>query len=440
MSLQFEPKVRFSEEQVELMITDLKDLLGRLREKHVFDFSKEKGIKLLDSDNTMIEFRRTELTEVKRFISLVKSSANLLTYLTRNPTRLTSIQEVIRKDRIMGSINIQKTNLINVNTEQKSKKVVCNEIHKTNVTPENLILGQILFSILIYCNRYISTSGILKSGAHLDIPTLDGLASIRNYIINLLATNTIKSILLQAIEHINNFDSLFKMMTDRIYLGKVPNYFIGIYNMLHQWKYFVWVSSRNYDLIENTLRYYFFGLKNHDQLYECWVFYKILDLLTNIFDLRLSETSHSKGSATFKSYNNSIRVTYQRIYETGWTDNLEPVYDRPDMVIEFHNNITLIMDAKNSIIPPGNRYPYRRQMDSYISSAGLNKTKFAILLFSSGKEDDWKEISRKETNTGREHKIIWICLSPTTFSNIKQSNERAIEKIIQLVMICDKQS
>ena len=33
-------------------------------------------------------------------------------------------------------------------------------------------------------------------------------------------------------------------MIDRIYLGKVPNYFTGIYNLLHKWKYFIWVSAR----------------------------------------------------------------------------------------------------------------------------------------------------------------------------------------------------
>lgn len=97
-------------------------------------------------------------------------------------------------------------------------------------------------------------------------------------------------------------------------------------------------------------------------------------------------------------------------------------------------------DKLTSIIPPGNSYPYRTQMDNYITSAGLDNTSFAILIFSVGKEEDWKEISRREINAGIEHKIIWICLSPTSYSNIKQSNERAIEKIVQLVKLCDIRS
>jgi hypothetical protein len=45
----------------------------------------------------------------------------------------------------------------------------------------------------------------------------------------------------------------------------------------------------------------------------------------------LSETRCSKGVATFRSRDNSIEVTYQGIYETGWTNNEEPVYDKPDI-------------------------------------------------------------------------------------------------------------
>ena len=76
----------------------------------------------------------------------------------------------------------------------------------------------------------------------------------------------------------------------------------------------------------------------------------------------LIETSYSKGVATFRSDDNSIEVTYQGIYKTGWTNHEKPVYDRPDIVIEFNKITILILDAKNSIIPLGNRYHYRRQM------------------------------------------------------------------------------
>jgi hypothetical protein len=429
MSLLFRSRVGFTDQQIELMITDLKDMLGRLKEKSVLDFSKENAVRLLDSNNTQIEFRVTEYTEVKRFIALVTDSFPILTYLTRNPTSLTEINEVYRRDRIMGSINIQKTLMVNRHSSQ-DKTVVCNEIHKTMISPENQILADILFSIILYCDRYISSSGLLYSGARLDVNTVRKLGSIRNYATSLLSSNTMKRTLPYALSNITNFDVLFRDMLDRIYLGKVPKHFVGIYDLLHKWKYFIWVSSKKYDLVENTLRYYFFNLKNYNQLYECWVFYQILFLLTDIFDLKVRETTHTKGVATFESKDASIKVTYQRIYDTGWMDKDEPIHDKPDIVIEFNNTKTLILDAKNSILPPDKKYPYLRQMDSYIRSAGTERANFGIFIFSSALEHDWKEIKKQD------QRIMWIGLSPMSGAVTKLSNGKATEKITEVIKQC----
>ena len=72
----------------------------------------------------------------------------------------------------------------------------------------------------------------------------------------------------------------------------------------------------------------------------------MLDLLTEVFDMRLVETSHTKGIATFCSSNGSVCITYQRSYESDWSDSKGPLYDKPDIVIEFNNLITFILDAR----------------------------------------------------------------------------------------------
>ena len=209
MSNLFQSRVDFKPEELEFMITDLKDIMGCLTEKNVLDFSKDQPILLLNRKNTRLQIKKTELREIKRFISLVKASSSLLRHLTRNPTSLTKIEQVIRSDRVMGSINIQKT-MANYGHHLNHTKVVCNEIHKSMDTPENFILTQILFSILVFCSRYIYRSGILPSGAHLGSITLDDLNSIRSYTTNLLSTNVIKHLLPKAIDNIGDFDNLFK--------------------------------------------------------------------------------------------------------------------------------------------------------------------------------------------------------------------------------------
>jgi hypothetical protein len=432
MTTNFASKDIFSDAQTEFMITDLRDILGRLKKNNVLDYLKENAIRLLDSKNTSIEFRRTEYTEIKRFISLVRSSLPLLTHLTRNPTSITVIDEVERQDRIMGSMNIQKTILANKHNLRETKTVICNEIHRTVNSPENQILACILFSISLYCDRYISKAGLLNSGTYLDSPTLNNLSSVRNHVIKLLSSNIIKCSLPYAITNTSNIETLFRSMIDRIFLGKVPNYFTGIYNLLHKWKYFIWVSARNFDLITNTLRYHFFSLKKYEELYECWVFYKILDLLTEVMNFKLKETTSNKGIASFRSRDGSIKVTYQRIYETGWMDKDEHIHDKPDIVIEFKNSKSVILDAKNSILDPGKSYPYLRQMDSYIRSSGVEKTNFGIFIFSSAAEENWKEIKKQE------QKIMWMGLSPGFDSEIKLANEQSIENITQIIKLCAK--
>jgi hypothetical protein len=432
MSLAFTSKDSFSDEQIELMITDLRDILGRLKENSVLDFTKEKGIRLLDSGNTLIEFKVTEYTEVKRFIALVKSSFPMLTYLTRNPTSLTQIEEVERKDRIMGSINNQKTILVNRFNFSKDKIVVCNEIHKTMDSPENHVLADILFSIVLYCNMHISNSGYLKSGIRLGPLTIENINYIKNYATNLLSSNTMKKTLPQALSNISNFDVLFRDILTRVYLGKAPLYFAEILNLLHKWKYFVWVSTKEYNLVENTLRYHFFNLKRYDQLYECWIFYRILVLLTEHFNLKLKQTTRTKGTATFASDDDFIMVTYQRIYESEWKDKDGPIHDKPDIVIDFNDRKTIILDAKNSILSPGMKYPFRRQMADYITSAGKGRASIGIFIFSTGLEENWKEIKREDEDNS-EQKIMWIGMSPRADSVTRLSNEKAMQKIIEII-------
>jgi hypothetical protein len=161
-------------------------------------------------------------------------------------------------------------------------------------------------------------------------------------------------------------------------------------------------------------------------------FLQILDLLTSVMNLRLKETTHTEGVASFRSIDGSIKVIYQRNYKTGWMDKDEPIYDKPDIVIEFNNAKTVILDAKNSILDPGKPYSYLRQMDSYIRSSGIEKTNFGIIIFSTATQEHWKEIKKQE------QKIIWIGLSPASDTKTRLANEQAIEKITQIITLCGK--
>jgi hypothetical protein len=247
----FESSVKFTDAQVEAMCDSIGDILVRLKTKNVFDLEKEKPIMLLDRSMSHIEFRKTELLEVHRFTALVKKHIPALNYLVRNPSFIPLTKEVERDDRIMGAINYKKTTQLRQRELQNRNKVVCLEIIRRQNTPENLLLAQIVFSIAMYCDKYISMEGLVESQDNI-LPTINNLITIRNYASQLLSTKWIKDILPEAIGLLHNSDKLFEALMIRIRLNKIPSYYVDIFNLLYQWKYFLWTALSDTEVAKHV--------------------------------------------------------------------------------------------------------------------------------------------------------------------------------------------
>ncbi|MGD1838205.1 MAG: hypothetical protein ACPKPY_09130 [Nitrososphaeraceae archaeon] len=428
----FQSNVKFTDDEIEFMITDLKDLLSKLQEKNVIDFNKEKEIMLLNEEGIKIQFKKTEIAELKRFISLVKRSFLLFNYLVRNLSHLIVTKEVERSDRIMGSINIQKTIATSLQYPKQKNVVVCNEIHKTFNTQENYLLTQILFSINILCNRYLSLQKSPDSNIKIDEPTKMDLQQIQNYAMDLLSSKMIKNILYPAINNISNYRLYLEVILEKILQGILPNYYIGLVNLLYKWKYFVWVSNNNPPMLEHSLRYYFFTLKNKDRankLYECWTYYKILDHLSNLFNMKF-KSNNIKSEVKFVASNGKIKdVIYQKSLDTGWTytenQEIKSIKDKPDVVINLKNGKVIVIDAKHSNLNTS-EFSYRRQMDSYMYSVGIEKTDCGIFLFSKGNKNSWQELKRKNQI------MIWRSLTPTTDLH-NELNDNVFQELTHII-------
>jgi hypothetical protein len=225
---------KFSDLQTTLMITEITDILQILREKSVYDFDEEKSILLLDRDATRIEFEKTELMEVKRFVALVKQHMEALTYLTRKMQFVNIIQEREREDRIMGAINYGKTIKLRQRDALSKDKAVCLEIHKSFDTPENMLLASVLSSIVAYRDKYLVRDGELESGIKIDEHILSDLKLIQKYTMSLLATRSIKQIITHIANSLPSYHNLFKLTMDRVYLGKIPKYFANILKLFYE--------------------------------------------------------------------------------------------------------------------------------------------------------------------------------------------------------------
>jgi uncharacterized protein YlzI (FlbEa/FlbD family) len=428
MSGNFQSIKKFSDLQIELMVSEIAEILEKLRKNSVYDFDKEKSILLLDREATRIELKKTELMEVKRFVALVKLHMPALTYLTKKMQFVNVTEENEREDRIMGAINYSKTIRLRQRNAFAKDKAVCLEIHRGFTTPENKLLALVISSIAAYCNKYILRDGNLESGSKIDKPTLLTLKRIRLYVDSLLVTKDIKKILPYVIGSTqdNEYHHLFGDMICRVRLGKIPSYFANVFNLFYEWRYFRWVVSiSDTKSMEHMLRYYFYNVKKPSMLYECWVFYKILDIMIDYFKVKFKETRSSE--TTFMSEDGSIKMIYQKRYKTIWFDeDGNPIEEIPDIVIQSRNGSSIVVDAKNAEYSSKSHNPYRRQIVSYIDHANA---KYGILIFSDGDTKLWKDL---KTQDGRL-RAIWTVLSPSQTGDKNATVNSNLVKFMHLV-------
>jgi hypothetical protein len=428
MSGNFQSSKKFSNLQIELMVSEIAEILEKLRKNSVYDFDKEKSILLLDREATRIELKKTELMEVKRFVALVKQHMPALNYLTKKMQFVNVTEENEREDRIMGAINYSRTIQLRQRDAYAKDKVVCLEIHRSFITPENKLLALVLSSIAAYCDKYILRDGNLESGNKIGRPTLLTLKRIRHYVSYLLVTKQIKNVLpyIEDSTQGNDYYHLIGKMIYKIRLGKIPAYFANLFNLFYEWRYFRWVVSiSDRKTIEHMLRYYFFTVKKPSMLYECWIFYKILDMLVDYFGVKFKESTSSE--TTFMSEDGLIKIIYQKRYKTIWFDeNGNPLEEIPDIIIQARNGTSIVVDAKNAEYTSDYHNPYWRQIVSYMDHA---HAKYGVLIFSNGDAKLWKDLKTHDESL----RAIWIVLSPSETGDKNATSERNLERLVHLV-------
>jgi hypothetical protein len=228
-------------------------------------------------------------------------------------------------------------------------------------------------------------------------------------------------------------DKLFNSMLRRIYSGKTPSYFMQIYTLYYDWKKYILVSSNEQEIVKHVLQYHFMTLANLNDLYECWVFCKILYAIAQICDIRFKEIRSSIGLVDFKGNNDTFHVIYQRRYNTDWRDQDKYMEDIPDIAIEFKNGKVILIDTKSAIYTLSHSKPNRRQMRSYMTTLSsvyrtTSKLRHIGIFVHLGSEDP--ALSEEMIYKRDEQKIIWKSMVPG--DNL--TSTQTLESIIQLVI------
>lgn len=404
LSEYYRSKVIFDDQDVKRMCDDIGEILGRLKQKSVFDYESRRSVLLADKKTVDIEYKRNDLLEVKRFVDLVSRHLPALTYLVRNPINESLPKEVERSDRLMGSISYSSTTRLRQRTPGSSSSVICLEIHRSFDTPENRILALILLSIANYCDKYTYLEGLVESRNRIE-PTIEDLKKIRVHVTSLLSSKAIRQVLPTAISSTEQIDQIFIAISKRIRENRIPVIYFSIIKLLFYWRHRLYIHYNNVSILKDVLFYHSLKLKDKNKLYEAWVFYHLLDRLVGHYGKRFVEISGRDDVPVFATDDRSVLIRYQPSYLTGWVDVNRPIYDTPDIVIEFDNNIRFIVDAKNSRHFAKHPRPNFRQMRSYLST-----TDAKVGVFVHSEADDaslWKVV---KNNTGET--IMWTSFSP----------------------------
>jgi hypothetical protein len=400
-----EEEEKLTESQIRIMSREIGELLAKLKKDNVFDLKESLPIILIDRTSSNIEFKRNEILQVKRFTSLIRKYLQVLSYLSTHPTFDNIIVEIKRSDRIAGSVNLRKTILAKQRAIQKENSLICSEIRRKYETPENLLVVIILISIISYCDKFIKLSRLVESIRRID-PTISELRIIRNYVQVLLSKQLFRKILPIALEYRNNMTNLIEEIKTRIKQQKISVHFTNIFKLFYEWNYFISISFNDEEITKHVLYYHFMNLASLNDLFECWVFVKVLNEISNIFDLKLNEVNSRKGVCTFVSKDKTLRLIYQAKIFSKWKDEFYEFYDYPDIVLEFSNGRRIIIDAKNSKYEYNNPRPNFDQMRSYLKSTDADLGFF--IHSNSQKPNLWYKIS----DVSNTKQIIWTTLIP----------------------------
>ena len=244
--------------------------------------------------------------------------------------------------------------------------------------------------------------------------------TIQMYVSKILATRIIKQIVPSAIESTYKLNELLQLTLTRLYNQKIPKKFANIIKLFYYWKYFIWLTYNEKEIAKDVLYYHFMNLDNTNDLYECWVFTKILYEISKKKNVKLKQIRASKGLVTFITLDNSLRITYQATYATPWKYKDKFLEDNPDIVIEKNDGTCFVLDAKNSYYSPKNLTPNLHQMRSYLSTTNSN---YGIFIHSNSQDPKfWEDIF-----TDKGLKIIWTSLIPGRIGN-------SLENIMSLIL------
>ena len=329
------PTYSIEPEIIEKIKLDLYHLIRRYCKSYrITDFEYE----LFLHDSVKIEYMVMKIAEVECFVSIVNFYWFYFPYLISNLSFDEEVMSFELTDRIMGTIDIAKTNILRMN-QPKENVVVCRSNKKSIFIPENILLASVLIGIHLLATKF------MKAGKEEQIEEFKSehesyLQKIIDYTQFLLKDRLLKKLVDYYLLNYENIEQLITAISQRINHDKIRSKYFNLIQFVNEWKNLNWILNEQRLSFREALTPHLDSL-NNEKLYEIWILYKIISLFEPIYQ---------KDHNTFVSNKTKFSVTYHQKRTLGWfvekyTINYE-VRRYPDVVIKKNGSDIAIIDAK----------------------------------------------------------------------------------------------
>lgn len=331
-----------------------------------------------------IDFSMVEVSEIDRFYDNVRNYCKGIPEIVSNLSFEAKTEDV-ESDRIIGTINIEKTRILR---QQGSSNIICTVYSKNLFVAENILLGAILLGINHLAHKFFN-DGVSGKIKNFD-PEYHGkkLEKIIEFSEFLLKDKFITKL---TKHYFQNYESIFPLLhkvNNRLNTGKInPKYFSFI-KFLHIWNKWNKILAESDKSLRSVLMTSLDEFNSMEKLYELWTFFKTLELFENV-----KQKEHEYSEFTDGTYT----IEYQFHKQIGWfldSENKVEIPRRPDIVIRKGKDVLAIIDAKYMLSDKKQdidieneieRVPDRNivnQMIIYLDyGSELTKSKLGIVLY-----------------------------------------------------------
>ena len=236
----------------------------------------------------------------------------------------------IETDHVTGGIDFQMTRSIR---KSGNSNVVCISYARNVFTPENILLGAVILGIGALAEKFKAKRQKWDPDEtdSFRMTMLDDVSAFAHF---LQKDRFVSKLIRNYHENYSSIEMLLQKVQSKMNYGKIGRDYLKLIEFLQIWKYWDKILSGG-GTLDIKLRDFMDNLKQHD-LYEMWLFYKILDSYGEM---------KQKKKRVFG--NGKYEIEYQWSKTIGWRKSGgSEVNRRPDILIRKNGKGVAIIDAK----------------------------------------------------------------------------------------------